>query len=75
MIPELRVMLTAPTVESEIRLQMVKTFRKLDNDSRAIDQARAPLVEQQLKQLRPKFDAASKEMSAAERDIAWQQIV
>ena len=38
-------MLTAPTIESEIRQQMLRTFRKLDEERAQVDEARASMIE------------------------------
>ena len=65
-------MLTAPSVEAEIRQQMLRTFRKLDEERAQVDEARATMIEKQLQELRPKFEAESKSLSEAEKAIAWQ---
>lgn len=67
-------MLTAPTIESEIRQQMLRTFRKLDEERAQVDEARARMIEKQLQELKPQFEAETKNLNEAEKAAAWQQI-
>ena len=74
-IPELRVLLTAPSIGDEIRQEFLNTIRRLDQENEAVEVARAPLIERQLQELKPKFDAATKQLSEELRDFYWQGVV
>jgi len=63
LIPDLQVILTAPSLHQEIRRDFEKTLSKVDKTQKEIAEKRQPLIQKQLDAFKPKFENETRHLT------------